>query len=204
MPRKKYVTTDSYNKMFPQRLRYLMEKQNVTQQELGNSLQKTRQAIGYYADGSSSPDWETLAKIAKYFKVSTDYLLGLTDTLTLNADIRQIADYTGLWGEAISKLHIEKECDLKEGLAEFLSYLATDDETVELVQAIKSRNDFIESKQKLQIDCGTSGAYEMPMDSMMRAVVEDIFWKILKDYNVKTGESLIERRSGNGSNSKTD
>lgn len=204
MPRKKYVTTDSYNKAFPQRLRYLMEKQNVTQQELGNSLQKTRQAIGYYADGSSSPDWETLAKIAKYFKVSTDYLLGLTDTPTLNANIRQIADYTGLWGEAVSKLHTEKERDRGEGLSEFLSYLATDRETVELIEAIKNRNNFVGSKEGVWIDCGSSGAYKMPMDSMMKAVVEDIFWKILKDYNVKTGESMIERRFGNGSNSKTD
>ena len=200
MPRKKSITTDSYDRIFPKRLRSLMETKNVTQQELGEYLQKTRQAIGYYADGSSSPDWKTLVKIAQYFKVTTDYLLGLTDTPALNADIRQVADYTGLWGTAISMLHIEKEAELNEGLAEFLSYLATHEKTETLVQAIKNRNSFIGSSQKCLINFGISGPYEMPMESTMKAVVNDIFWKILEDYDVKPNEILLERRVSNGSN----
>ena len=192
----------SYNDPFPVRFRNLAEEKGSTMEEMAQAFFTTRQTVRNWQNGETIPDAKSICHIAKFFNVTTDYLLGLTDTPVLNTDVRQIADYTGLWGEAVSKLHIEKECDLKEGIAEFLSYLSTDNETVELVQAIKSRNDFIESKQKLQIDCGTSGAYEMPMDSMMKAVVDDIFWKILKDYNVKTGESLIERRSGNGSNSK--
>nr|DAY19811.1 MAG TPA: repressor protein [Bacteriophage sp.] len=204
MPRKKSITTDSYDKIFPKRLRGLMETKNATQQELGEYLKKTRQAIGYYADGSSSPDWETLVKIARYFKVSTDYLLGLTDTPALNADIRQVADYTGLWGIAISALHTKKEDDLNESLAEFLSYLATREETATLVQAIKNLNSFIGSSQKCKIDCGISNLYKMPMDSLMKAVIEDIFWKILEDYNVKPNEILLERRVSNGSNHKAD
>lgn len=59
-------------------MRKLMEQRGTTQNELADYLNKTRQAVSYYCDGSSSPDWETLVKIADFFDVSVDYLLGRT------------------------------------------------------------------------------------------------------------------------------
>lgn len=53
-----------------------MQLNGTTQQELSSVLGISRQAIGYYRDGTSSPDFEKLVKIANYFNVSTDYLLG--------------------------------------------------------------------------------------------------------------------------------
>lgn len=104
MPRKKSTNTEAYNKDFPRRLREIMREKGETQQTVGDAIGKTRQAVGYYADGSSSPDWETIVKIAKHFGVSTDYLLGLTDQQTLNTEIRAICDYTGLSEEAVDTL----------------------------------------------------------------------------------------------------
>ena len=205
MPRKKSIITDSYNSAFPKRLRYLMETQNVTRQDLGMALQKTRQAVGYYADGSSSPDWETIIKIAQYFRVTTDYLLGLTDSPTLNADIRQVADYTGLWGEAVTQLHNNKA---NEEFAEFLSFLAVHKDTIKLIHAIKNRNDFVDGVQnaippKLHVDLGTHIRYKMPMESVMKAVADDIFWKILEDYDIKSNRIMLEWVVSDGSNNKT-
>lgn len=79
MPRKRKSISDGYNKAFPKALRSLMDENDCTQQDLANHLGKTRQSVGYYCDGSTSPDWETLAAIAEYFSVSADYLLGLSD-----------------------------------------------------------------------------------------------------------------------------
>lgn len=79
MPRKRKETPSGYDKAFPTVMRDLMKQRGTTQNELANYLQKTRQAISYYCDGSSSPDWETLVKIADYFNTSTDYLLGRTE-----------------------------------------------------------------------------------------------------------------------------
>lgn len=76
MARKQRIHPENYDKVFPTRLRELMK--GKTQQDLAVYLGKTRQAISYYLDGSSSPDWETLAKIASFFGVSSDYLIGLT------------------------------------------------------------------------------------------------------------------------------
>lgn len=78
MPRKRKEQSDNYYKAFPSAMRELMNQRNTTQNELADYLQKSRQAISYYCDGSSSPDWETIVKIADYFNVSTEYLLGRT------------------------------------------------------------------------------------------------------------------------------
>lgn len=74
MARKKDVHED-YAKVFPRRLRELMEEKGTTQQQLADHIHKQRQTVSLYCDGSSSPDWETLASIAKYFSVSVDYLV---------------------------------------------------------------------------------------------------------------------------------
>lgn len=79
MSRKPNLTGEEYNKVFPQRLREIMRSKNITQKDLAAEISKTRQAVSYYMDGSSGPDWETLAKIASFLGVSSDYLLGLSD-----------------------------------------------------------------------------------------------------------------------------
>ena len=199
---------------FPDRLQDLINREKVlngkTVDVLGKEIGCSKTSLSEWQNGKKYPNSEQLVKLARYFNVTADYLLGLTDTKMLNTDIRKVTDYTGLSEKAVVFLNAEKTHGInRSGVTEFLSYLATHSETAELVQAIKNRNNFITDRQgdkspKLHINLGADAQYEMPMDSMMKAVVDDIFWKILKDYNVKTGESLIERRSGNGSNSKAD
>ena len=104
MPRKREAKSANFYAVFPERLREVMQEHGVTQQELAEYVGKSRQAIGYYADGSSSPDWETLAKIAQYFGVSADWLLGLTDTHSTDVDIQSICKHTGLSECALNTL----------------------------------------------------------------------------------------------------
>lgn len=104
MPRKKKEQGDAFGKVFPSRLRDLMRSEDATQQSLGEKIGKTRQMVGYYMDGSSSPDWETLRDIARYFNVSVDWLLGGDGPMTVKADIQQSCKTTGLSGEAVKKL----------------------------------------------------------------------------------------------------
>jgi len=82
MPRKtneEIVSSDRYNMKLPDRLRDLFRKTNYTQDQLAEKLGVKRQSISYYCDGSSKPDWEKLGIIAKFFGVSSDYLIGITD-----------------------------------------------------------------------------------------------------------------------------
>lgn len=104
MPRKRGEKSADFYAVFPERLREIMQDHGTTQQELAEYVGKSRQAIGYYADGSSSPDWQTLANLARYFEVSTDWLLGLTDAKSTDFDIQQTCKYTGLSEESVKFL----------------------------------------------------------------------------------------------------
>lgn len=57
-------------------LRNLIEQQGITQKELAMKLAITPSALGNYVQNTREPDYNTLVKIADYFQVSTDYLLG--------------------------------------------------------------------------------------------------------------------------------
>ncbi len=64
---------------FPSRLRKLMEDNSISQQKLADHLGlKNRQSVASYCNGRSAPDLESIVKIASFFSVSTDYLLGAT------------------------------------------------------------------------------------------------------------------------------
>lgn len=62
------------------RLRELREEKGLTQKELAQALGlNSKSTITNYEQNSRDPDYETLIKIAKYFGVSVDFLLGQTD-----------------------------------------------------------------------------------------------------------------------------
>lgn len=111
MPRKQLKHPDNYYKAFPSRLRMLMSgdagkiKRTVSQQELADYLDlKARQSVSAYCDGSGQPSWENIIKIATYFGVSTDWLLGITDIETIKQDIRSAQKTLGLSDRAVENL----------------------------------------------------------------------------------------------------
>ena len=93
--------------LFKKRLRELRGADSLqkTAEELGIS----RATLGFYENGERKPDIEILVRIAQYFHVSCDYLLGLTDVSSPNIDIRSISEKTGLTKEALQILTIHKQ-----------------------------------------------------------------------------------------------
>lgn len=59
-----------------ERLYELRKEKNVLQQTVADAVGISRQAYGLYETGKREPDLETLSKIADYFGVTVDYLLG--------------------------------------------------------------------------------------------------------------------------------
>lgn len=57
-------------------LRQLREKQNVRQKDIADYLEITQQAYQRYEAGTSEPSGDLLCKIANFYGVTTDYLLG--------------------------------------------------------------------------------------------------------------------------------
>jgi transcriptional regulator with XRE-family HTH domain len=65
--------------MFSTRLEKLRERNGLTQKELATKLGIARTTYSGYENGAREPDLVTLNKIADFFDVSVDYLLGRTD-----------------------------------------------------------------------------------------------------------------------------
>lgn len=62
-----------------EKLKLLRKQRNLTQTDVANHLKITVSAYGNYELGQRSPTPETLIKLADFFGVSVDYLLGLDD-----------------------------------------------------------------------------------------------------------------------------
>lgn len=71
--------------MFSKKLSELRNKKGISQYKLAEELGFSRGQIANYEQGSREPDYDTLLKIANYFNVSTDYLLGKDDNSDLLA-----------------------------------------------------------------------------------------------------------------------
>ena len=65
--------------MFSRRIKQLRNEKKITQKDVATFLGITDRAYQYYEYGSREPNIGVAAKLADYFQVSTDYLLGLTD-----------------------------------------------------------------------------------------------------------------------------
>ncbi len=105
MPRKRNNIPENYNAPLPTHLRELMRDTGHTQAELASYLGISRQSVSCYTDGSANPTPMTIVAIARFFNVSTDYLLGLTREKSVDANIRQVCNYTGLNEDSVNYLH---------------------------------------------------------------------------------------------------
>ena len=65
--------------MFGKRLASIRKKRGLSQYQLADKLGFSRGQIANYEQGKREPDYQTLIKIAEFFDVSTDYLLGVTN-----------------------------------------------------------------------------------------------------------------------------
>ena len=62
-----------------ERIRELRTEKQVTQERLANFLGVTPQAVSRWEREGVCPNLELLPRLAKFFGVSTDYLLGLVE-----------------------------------------------------------------------------------------------------------------------------
>lgn len=61
------------------RLKKLRKEKDLYQKDVAKDIGLTASAIGFYEQGKRKPDNDTLQKLADYYDVSTDYLLGRTN-----------------------------------------------------------------------------------------------------------------------------
>ena len=66
------------------RLKELRKKKGISQLRLATELNTTQNTISRYETGEREPGIDELIKIADYFNVSVDYLIGRTENPKLN------------------------------------------------------------------------------------------------------------------------
>ncbi len=69
------------------RLKEIRQEKKLSQKDLAKKLNISQQAISLYEKGDREPKLETWQKLADFFHVPTEYLMGLTNdrvTLTIN------------------------------------------------------------------------------------------------------------------------
>lgn len=178
-----------YCSRFSERLRELIDKNHYSRKYIADKLGMTRQAVSNYCLGSSKPTIENLIKLSNIFNVSTDYLLGITDTPTVDIKLRQICNYTGLSEEAINNIcKINKFTDsyiLSKtighndfiGLFNFvISYLYNKD-----VNHYESSD--IDKKQLANLLNCDSSSLDKILNMATQKAIEETFMNIVNDIN---------------------
>ena len=67
-------------KIFGDRIRALRESMNFSQVKFAETFGIGQSSVGRYEKGEASPSLELLVRIADYYDVSLDYVLGRTDS----------------------------------------------------------------------------------------------------------------------------
>src|SRR6478735_3808036 len=85
------------------RIALLREKRGLTQEELSIKIGISRASLSHYETSRREPDYETINKIANFFNVSIDYLLGRTNLqqTVLDEDVRGFVENLDLTDESI-------------------------------------------------------------------------------------------------------
>ena len=97
--------------MFGTRLLTLRKERKLRQEDMAKQLGIARTTYAMYEQGNREPDYNTLIKLATFFEVSIDYLLGTTE-------IRQVTDLQNpelyQWFKDIKNATPQKREELKK------------------------------------------------------------------------------------------
>ncbi|EHQ92188.1 helix-turn-helix domain-containing protein [Desulfosporosinus youngiae] len=98
--------------MIGSRLKELRAKKQITQEELGKIAGVTTSMIGMYEIDARKPSFEVIEKIADYFNVTVDYILGRESSAE---------------NEKLKPLTPKEEKDIAKDLEKMLSNLESED-----------------------------------------------------------------------------
>ena len=73
-----------------EKLKSLRIEKKLTQKQVADRIGLAISAVSSYESGTRYPSYDVLVKLARIFHVSTDYLLGMTDTR--NIDVTGLND----------------------------------------------------------------------------------------------------------------
>lgn len=210
MAKKDWLKVGADRKTFGERLEDLMKESHITQAQLEAETGVKQSAICEYINGRSkngeeresrAPDCGTVIALAKYFSVSTDYLLGLTTAKSISPDMRQAVEFTGLSEKAIDVLISSQHGfgkNSQDKYSEILNWLLEKPSFVfSIISGMGSLKDFSALYQKItpELDKQFTNGYKrfISGDKNLRDDMQGRDWLIMEK-EVSDNISLIRFR----------
>ena len=97
-------TAKFYDDVLNCRLRELMDGRDAKTEDLAKAVGIGSSAVRMWYTGYARPDIEKIPAICKFYEVSADWLLGLSDAQSVDMESRQISKETGLSDHALLNL----------------------------------------------------------------------------------------------------
>ena len=95
------------NKIFSTRIRELREKRGLSMEQLAKQLGITKSRVNMWENNGTVPRMNILLEVAKYFNVSTDYLLGNDDSSNVSSENPRLSTLQRNLGK-LSEADLEK------------------------------------------------------------------------------------------------
>lgn len=172
---------EHYNDCLPKRLRELSEEKGISREDLSMLCGKTPQNISNYLNGVASPPINVLKLLAEKFSVSSDYLIGLTDTKIPDITVQEICKFTGLSEDAVCALNAFKN-NFYSALQVF-SNIITHDDFLEMILGIYSIKMEADEAETATIDDNVYGKYKSLKFEFFEA--NEVYNEIISDISGK-------------------
>jgi len=127
------------------RLESLRKERGFSQKQIAEIFKISQQGYSNYENGKREPDFKTLNKFAKFFEVSTDYILGNTEDPTPVNKIKVSEQKKG--SENMSKEDLNLPVT-KAQLNKTISKLATKDDINKILELLENYLDTDFNNQK--------------------------------------------------------
>lgn len=101
----KVMPAEEILKGFSKHLAACLEENQCSYEKLAREAELVKSSIGNYKAGNTEAKIVALVRIAQYFKVSADYMLGLTEVKATEPTLKSACEYVQLPDEAVKHLH---------------------------------------------------------------------------------------------------
>lgn len=78
--------------IFSERLKFLRKNKGELQEQAAKEIGITRTMLSNYERGTREPDLELVVRIAKYYHISPNYLLGFPDSCSIVSSVEETTD----------------------------------------------------------------------------------------------------------------
>ena len=98
-------TFDVFYDKFSHRFAKLRRESGKTLDDISKSIGISKGILSKWETGKTEPKAFNIIQLANYFHVSTDYLLGLSESPAADIGVESVAQYVNLSEESVNKLH---------------------------------------------------------------------------------------------------